>query len=88
MKILGCALLLLGFTSSAFATGGYKEIWYPSEAGGAPLHRTSAHKPVKHKHLVRTYREGANSSGADVYTYADACDERTHRTDERNGENA
>lgn len=52
MKLLGCALLLLGVTSSAFATGGYTEIWYPPEAGGVPLHRATAHKPVKHKHAM------------------------------------
>ncbi|MGF6774910.1 hypothetical protein P3T21_000097 [Paraburkholderia sp. GAS334] len=48
MKILGCALLLLGFTSSAFATGVYKEIWNPPEARGIPLHRTTSHKQIKH----------------------------------------
>ena len=48
MKLLGCALLLLGLTSSAFATGGYKEIWNPPEAQGMPLHRTTTHKQIKH----------------------------------------
>ncbi len=63
MRFLGCSLLLLGLTSSAFATEAYREIWNPPETRGVPLHRaTTGHTPVKHtramEHLVkmRTHR--------------------------------
>jgi hypothetical protein len=49
VRVFGCVLLLLGFTSSAFATQEYKEIWNPPEARGASLkHSATAHKPAKH----------------------------------------
>lgn len=58
MKVLGCALLLLGISSSAFAAETYREVWYPAEAGGVPLHRTTVHKTAKHRnpmpHVVKT----------------------------------
>jgi hypothetical protein len=58
VKVLGCALLLLGISSSAFATETYREVWYPAEAGGAPIHRTAAHKAAKHRnskpHILKT----------------------------------
>ena len=48
MKLVGCALLLLGLVPSAFAAEIYREIWNPPEARDMPLHRTTAHKQVKH----------------------------------------
>ena len=49
MRCSGCVLLLLGCTSSAFATQEYMEIWNPPEARGASLkHPATAHRSVKH----------------------------------------
>ena len=49
MRCFGCVLLLLVFTSSAFATQKYQEIWNPPEARGASLkHPATAHRSAKH----------------------------------------
>ena len=49
MRFSGCVLLLLGFTSSAFATQEYKEIWNPPEARRPSLeHPVTAHRSAKH----------------------------------------
>jgi hypothetical protein len=49
VRFFGCVLLLLGFTSSAFATQEYKEIWNPPEARGAShKHSATAHRSAKH----------------------------------------
>ena len=57
MKLVGCGLLLLVCTSSAFAGGRYVEIWNPPEARGRLLQRADAPKALTHKrrvpHLVK-----------------------------------
>jgi hypothetical protein len=54
VRFFGCVLFLLGFTSSAFATQEYKEIWNPPEARGASLkHPMTAHKPAKNARVVQ-----------------------------------
>jgi hypothetical protein len=59
VRFWGCTLLLLSFTSSAFATEKYTEVWNPPEARDASLHRSTAgHKPARHmravQHIVTT----------------------------------
>jgi len=52
MRLVGCALLLLGFSASVFSGESYREVWYPPEAGGVPPHSTTAHRAPKHKHVT------------------------------------
>ena len=58
MKLVGCGLLLLACTSSAFAGERYIEIWNPPEARGGLLQGAGAPKSLTHKrrvpHLVKT----------------------------------
>ncbi|RDK01719.1 hypothetical protein DLM46_15230 [Paraburkholderia lacunae] len=57
MKLVGCGLLLLACTSSAFAGERYIEIWNPPEARGGLLQGAGAPKSPAHKrrvpHLVK-----------------------------------
>ncbi|MFM0170315.1 hypothetical protein PQR33_13370 [Paraburkholderia sediminicola] len=52
MRTVGWALLLLGLSTSSFAASTYREVWYPPEAGGVPLHRTTAHKSATNKNSM------------------------------------
>jgi hypothetical protein len=58
VKLVGCGLLLLACTSSAFAGERYIEIWNPPEARGGLLQGAGAPKSLTHKrrvpHLVKT----------------------------------
>jgi hypothetical protein len=57
VKLVGCGLLLLACTSSAFAGEHYIEIWNPPEARGGLLQGAGAPKSLTHKrrvpHLVK-----------------------------------
>ncbi len=58
MKLVGCGLLLLACTSSAFAGERYIEIWNPPEARGGLHQGAGAPKSLTHKrrvpHFVKT----------------------------------
>ncbi|QCP48275.1 hypothetical protein FAZ95_03155 [Trinickia violacea] len=58
MRIAGCGLLVLAFTSSAFAADHYVEVWNPPEARGGLHQARTTPKQVKRQHpaphLVKT----------------------------------
>lgn len=52
MKLVGCGLLLLACTSSAFADEHYIEIWNPPEARGGLHQGAGSPKSLTHKRRV------------------------------------
>ena len=68
MKLVGCGLLLLVCTSSAFAGERYIEIWNPPEARGGLPQGGGAPKLLAHKrrvpYLVKTQAHRAPSAAA------------------------
>ncbi len=68
MKRVGCGLLLLACTSSAFAGERYIEVWNPPEARGGLLRGAGAPKSLTHKrrvpHLVQTRAHRAPTTAA------------------------
>ena len=53
MRLVGCTLLLVTLTSSAYAAGGYTEVWNPPEArGGGVHHGKTVHKLAARRHGV------------------------------------
>jgi hypothetical protein len=52
VKLVGCGLLLLACTSSAFADEHYIEIWNPPEARGGLRQGAGAPKSLAHKRRV------------------------------------
>lgn len=53
MRIVGLTVLMATFAPSAFAAGGYTEVWNPPEARTSmPYQVRAAHKPAVHRHVV------------------------------------